>query len=91
MVRKLRTFTITLAKNGKLEAQGGGSNVLDSPLLAAAHLLHALEEQPGFEPIQAGELVTTGSLTSPAPIRSGEAWNTELSGIELPGLHLRVE
>lgn len=54
-------------------------------------MVRKLEEQPGFEPIQAGELVTTGSLTSPAPIRSGEAWNTELSGIELPGLHLRVE
>lgn len=44
-----------------------------------------------FEPIQAGELVTTGTLTSPSPSHSGETWTTELSGIELPGLHLRLE
>ena len=85
MVRKLRTFTITLAKNGKVEAQGGGWNVLGSPLLAVAHLLHVLAGQQRFDPVQAGELVTTGTLTSPPPIRAGETWTTELSGIELPG------
>ena len=89
MIRKLRTFTITLARNGTVEAQGGGSNVLDSPLLAAAHLLHVLRDQQRFEPIRAGELVTTGSLTSPARIRTGETWNTELSGIELQGIELQ--
>jgi 2-keto-4-pentenoate hydratase len=91
VIRKLRTFTITLAKSGKVEAQGGGSNVLDSPLLAAAHLLHVLKDHPRFAPIQAGELVTTGSLTSPGRIRAGETWSTELSGIELPGLRLHFE
>lgn len=91
VIRKLRTFTITLAKNGQVEARGGGWNVLESPLLAAAHLLHVLKDQPRFEPIQAGELVTTGSLTSPPRIRAGETWKTELSGIELPGLHLHLE
>lgn len=91
VVRTLRAFTITLAKNGKVEAQGGGWNVLDSPLLAVAHLLHVLKYQQRFEPIQAGELVTTGTLSSPSPIHSGEKWTTELSGIELPGLHHRLE
>jgi 2-oxo-3-hexenedioate decarboxylase len=91
VVRKLRTFTIALAKNGKPQAQGAGSNVLDSPVLAAAHLLHVLKHQQLFEPIQAGELVTTGTLTPALPIRAGETWTTELSGIELPGLHLHLE
>jgi 2-oxo-3-hexenedioate decarboxylase len=91
VIRKLRTFTITLAKNGEVEAQGGGGNVLDSPLLAAAHLLHMLKGQPLFEPIEAGELVTTGTLTSALPIRAGETWTTALSGIELPGFHLHLE
>lgn len=90
-VRKLRTFTITLAKNGNVEARGGGGNVLGSPLLAAAHLLDVLRIQPRFEPIQPGELVTTGTLVSPPPIRAGDTCTTELSGIELPGLHLHLE
>jgi 2-oxo-3-hexenedioate decarboxylase len=91
VIRKLSTFTITLAKNGKVEAQGGGSNVLDSPLLVAAHLVHVLKSQQRFEPIQAGELVTTGTLTRALPIRAGETWTTELSGIEMPGLYLHLE
>jgi len=89
--RTLRNFTITLAKNGKVEAQGGGSNVLDSPVLAAAHLLRILKHQQQFEPVQAGELVTTGTLVSPPLVRSGETWITELSGIDLPGLSLHLE
>ena len=90
LVHELRAFTIALSKDGRVEAQGGGSNVLGSPLLAAAHLLHLLEEQPQFEPIQAGEIVTTGTLVSPPLIHAGETWVTELRGIELPGLTLHV-
>ena len=90
LVTKLRTFTITLATGGNVHARGGGSNVLDSPLLAAAHLLQLLARQPQFEPLQAGELVTTGTLLSPPLIYSGETWTTEPSGIDLPGLHLRI-
>lgn len=91
VVRKLRTFTITLAKDGTVEAQGGGSNVLDSPLLVAAHLLNLLKHQQGFEPLRAGEIVTTGTLTPALPIRAGETWTTELSGIELPGFRVDLE
>ncbi|HZS08217.1 MAG TPA: fumarylacetoacetate hydrolase family protein [Blastocatellia bacterium] len=91
VARKLRTFTITLAKDGRVEAQGAGANVLGSPVLAAMHLRQVLKDQQQFEPIQAGEIVTTGTLTSPLPIRAGETWNTELSGVELPGLRLHFE
>ncbi len=90
MIHELRTFAVTLATNGKVVAQGGGWNVLGSPLLAAAYLLRLLED-PWFEPIAAGELVTTGTLVSPPLIHPGETWTTELSGIELPGLQLRLE
>jgi 2-oxo-3-hexenedioate decarboxylase len=91
VVRKLRTFTITLARDGTIESRGGGSHVLGSPLLAAAHLLQWLARQDLFAPVQAGELVTTGTLAPPPLIRCGERWTTELSGIELPGLDLHVE
>jgi 2-oxo-3-hexenedioate decarboxylase len=90
LVRKLRSFTITLATNGKVEAQGGGSSVLGSPLLAAAHFLNLLNDQR-FEPIAAGECVTTGTLLPPPLIHAGETWTTELSGIDLPGLQLHLE
>jgi 2-oxo-3-hexenedioate decarboxylase len=91
IIRKLRTFTIALKKDGEVAARGTGSNVLDSPLLAATHLLNILTSQPQFRPIQAGELVTTGTLVSPPLIHRGETYTTELSGIELPGLTIQLE
>jgi len=88
---KLRAFTIALIDDDNVKAQGAGKNVLGSPLSAAMHLLHVLKDQRLFEPVQAGEIVTTGTLLPPPPIVSGERWRTELSGIELPGLCLHVE
>jgi 2-keto-4-pentenoate hydratase len=89
LVASLRRFTISLARNGEVQAQGGGANVLDSPLLAAAHLLSLLQQQPHLEPLRAGEIVTTGTLTAALAIGPGETWSTALSGLDLPGL--RVE
>jgi 2-keto-4-pentenoate hydratase len=64
-VRKLRSFAITLSRNGVQQATGGGANVLDSPLLAIAYLAEVLAQQSRFAPVQAGEIISTGSLTSP--------------------------
>ena len=85
---KLRSFTIALSRNGVQQATGGGANVLDSPLLAFAHLAEVLAEQSRFAPVQAGEIVTTGTLTVPLPVAPGETWSTMLDGITLPGLSI---
>lgn len=90
-VSRLRAFTIALARDGVVQAHGAGANVLDSPLMAALHLLRVLREQHVFQPIQAGEIVTTGTLTPALPIRAGDTWTTTLSGLDLPGLSLRLE
>jgi 2-keto-4-pentenoate hydratase len=66
---KLRSFTITLARNGEQLATGGGKQVLDSPLLAFAHLAEVLTSQSRFPPVQAGEVVTTGTLPTCSPLR----------------------
>jgi 2-oxo-3-hexenedioate decarboxylase len=73
-----------------LKAEGGGANVLDSPLLAFAHMADLLERQPGFAPVQAGEIVTTGTLTAALTVKAGETWSTALDGIELPGLEIEL-
>jgi 2-oxo-3-hexenedioate decarboxylase len=91
VIAALRTFTIALSRNGEVQATGGGFNVLDSPLLAFAHLNQRLKEQPQFEPVQAGEIVTTGTLTAALPIQPGETWSTELSGLRLSPLRITFE
>jgi 2-keto-4-pentenoate hydratase len=86
LARRLRTFTIALAKNGSNAARGAGANVLDGPLPAALFLSRVLRDQALFDPIAAGEIVTTGTLTPALPIAAGETWTTSLAGIDLPGV-----
>ena len=89
LIQKLRTFKISLAKNGEVQSHGGGFNVLDSPLLAFAHLQTVLKGLPQFEPVQAGEIVTTGTLTAALPIEPGQTWSTEFDGLGLDGLRIQ--
>ena len=85
-VTRLRTFRIALERGDTVAAEGGGANVLDSPLLAFAHLADLLGTLPQFPPVAAGEIVTTGTLTSALRIEPGETWHTTFAGIDLPGL-----
>jgi len=84
--KRLREFRVALRKGDVVAAEGGGANVLDSPLFALAYLVDLLARQPQFPPLAAGEVVTTGTLTSALRVASGENWSTTLSGIALPGL-----
>jgi 2-oxo-3-hexenedioate decarboxylase len=86
--RTLREFRIALARGEDVQALGGGANVLDSPLLAFAHLAEVLGRLPQFEPVGAGEVVTTGTLTAALPVAPGERWRTRLDGLALPGLEI---
>ncbi len=69
-------------------ATGSGADVLDSPLLAFAELAGALATQKRFESVQAGEVITTGTLTPAFPIESGQTWSTTLDGIDVPGMSI---
>jgi len=88
--KRLRKFHIQLKKGDAVMAEGGGANVLGSPLFAFAHLASVLKGLVEFPPVAAGEVVTTGSLTAALPIRQGETWSTALSGIDLPGLTITL-
>ncbi|MGY6271997.1 2-keto-4-pentenoate hydratase [Achromobacter denitrificans] len=88
---RLARFQVELSCNGVLRESGRGANALGSPLLAIAHLLGVLADRPADEAIQAGELVTTGTLTRAYPVHPGETWSTALDGIALPGMRIVFE
>ena len=88
LIEKLASFSIALICDSTIREEGRGSNVLGSPLIAIARLIEALGKQARHSPLQAGEVVTTGTITTAQPIRAGETWSTRLSGIELPGFEL---
>ena len=83
--RVLASFTLELFRDGERIDAGRGTNVLGSPLLAAAHLMATLARQPASEPLRAGEIVTTGTITDAHDVKAGETWETRLAGIDLPG------
>jgi 2-oxo-3-hexenedioate decarboxylase len=79
----------TLFRNDKTMDRGTGANVLDSPLLALAHLVRVLAQEQGAPPLAAGEIISTGTMTDAHPVAPGETWRTEIGGLPLAGLEIR--
>ena len=87
----LPRLELVLKKEGREVDRGVGSNVLDSPLLAFGYFVDVLRRQPGARALEAGEIVTTGTITDAHPVAAGETWRTEIRGLSLPGLQIRFE
>jgi len=83
--RLLANAHIGLSRNGQAMAQGQGSNVLDSPLMALHHFVRELRQCPGATDLQPGDVVTTGTWTDAFAIAPGECWTAQFSA-PLPGL-----
>lgn len=88
LVAALRECPVTLRRNGAVAERGVGANALGHPASALAHLAAVLAGQPQFAPLAAGEIVTTGTLTAAMPVRPGEVWSSEYSGLSVTGLEL---
>ncbi|MGE3985824.1 MAG: 2-keto-4-pentenoate hydratase, partial [Dehalococcoidia bacterium] len=76
LAERLERFTCTLLREDELMSTGGGEVVLGSPLNALAHLVEVLASLPDHPALEAGELVTTGTLTAAMPVQAGETWST---------------
>ena len=90
LVERLSQFKVRLLNGGRLVDEGSGKNALRSPALCTAELAAATARQPGVEPLAAGELVSTGTLTASHLLSSGEQWRVEVEGLDLPALTLDV-
>jgi 2-keto-4-pentenoate hydratase len=78
--------SVSLTCDGELVAAGFGDTVMESPVHALWHLHQVLKGQPEFEPLAAGEIITTGTWTDAYPVEPGQTWVSAFSGINLPGL-----
>ncbi len=76
----------TLTEGSQLCAAGFGQDLGGSPLHALLWLHQQLQQQTGFTPLQAGEIVATGSWTDPQPVKRGEVWSTAFGQLNTPGL-----
>jgi 2-oxo-3-hexenedioate decarboxylase len=86
---KLKDCQVALARDGMTLARGTGANALDHPVLPLAFVADMLARQPAFEPLAAGEIISTGTLTAALPVKAGETWTSTYAGLPLTGLTLR--
>ena len=66
----LASHAVVLRINGAEASAGSGANVLGDPRIALAWL--ANDRAKRGEPLRAGEVVTTGTCVTPAPVRPGD-------------------
>jgi len=87
-VKALTDVEVVIYRDGVEMDRGRGANALDGPLNALSHFIRGMAAISG-ERVQAGEIVTTGTLTKAFRVATGETWTTRVSGLELDGMALR--
>lgn len=90
LVDQLPSFKLRLFKDERLVEEGSGRNSLRSPAFCLGELAAAIARREGATPLMAGELISSGTLTTPQPISPGDVWMAEVEGLGLPGLVLRI-
>ena len=90
LAEALAALKVQLLRNGEPAEQGGGRNSLRSPALCVAELASAISRRAGAEPLAAGDLISSGTLTESRLIAPGETWSAIVDGVALPSLTLRV-
>ena len=91
LIKDLERFEVELSCGSEILEVGYGKTVLGSPLKALQHLISVLNNQDGVAPLQAGEIVTTGTLTSAFAVEPGQNWKASLNGMLLPGLSISFD
>lgn len=90
-VVQLSTFSVEMENDRGISRKGHARNVLGGPLEALKFLVDEIARYPICEPLRAGELVTTGTLTEAMPAVPGETWTAGFQGIALKPLLLRFD
>jgi 2-keto-4-pentenoate hydratase len=90
LIAELARFKLRMAKSGEIVEEGSGRNSLKSPALCLAELGGAISRRFPSHPLSAGEIVSSGTLTSGHATGKGDLWTAEVEGISLPTLTLRL-
>ncbi len=90
LVDELAKFKLRIAKNGEFVEEGSAKNCLRSPALCLAELGSAIVKRFPDEPLSAGEIVSSGTLTSGHLTQRGDTWRAEVEGLSLPAVTMEV-
>jgi 2-keto-4-pentenoate hydratase len=87
---ELSRFKVRMSKGGEFVEEGSGRNSLKSPALCLAELGAAITRRFPSQPLSAGEIVSSGTLSAGHPTDKGDVWTAEVEGVTLPSLTLRL-
>jgi len=90
LVDELPRFKVRMSKSGEFVEEGCGRDSLRSPALCLAELGAAIMRRFPTQPLSAGEIVSSGTLTSGHLTNRGDLWTAEVEGVPLPPLSLRL-
>ena len=90
LVDELPRFKVRMSKHGEFVEEGSGKASLTSPALCLAELGGAILRRFPDEPLRAGEIVSSGTLTAGHLTGKGDLWTAEVNGLPLPPLTLRL-
>jgi 2-keto-4-pentenoate hydratase len=90
LIEDLARFKVRMSKNGEFVEEGAGKNSLKNPALCLAELALAIERRFPSEPLTAGEIVSSGTLTAGHLTCPDDLWTVEVEGLRLPSLTLRL-
>ena len=90
LLNQLPQFKVRVSKNGDFVEEGSGRNSLKSPALCLAELGAAIARRLPNEPLSAGEVVSSGTLTAGHFAGNGDVWTVEVEGLSLPPLTLAL-
>ena len=86
----LPRFKVRMLKSRELIEEGSGKNSLRSPALCLAELASAVAKRSPNEPLAAGEIISTGTLTAGHAMKKGDVWTAEVTGLAVPVLTLTL-
>ncbi len=85
---RLAGLAVRMDRDGQHVADGEGRLVMGNPLIAVG-VLAELAAASG-QPLEAGEIITTGTLTPPLPCRAGEEYRAASMGDFLPSVKVAL-
>lgn len=91
LVEELSRFKVRVSRNGGFVEEGSARNVLRSPALCLAELASAVLRRFPSQPLAAGEIISTGTITAGHPAIAGERWTVEVDGLALPSLTVELK
>jgi 2-oxo-3-hexenedioate decarboxylase len=80
LAEDLAALEVELSCNGEVKDRGRGAIVLDGPLHALKAMVDAMAATTPHWRIEAGDMVTTGTITDAWPLVPGQTWSTRLAG-----------